>query len=192
MRREVGDKHGIANCLINLGELARCQGDYATTEQLSREGLSICLEMGDKPGIFNALINLGHAARQVGDLEEAQTLFMDSLDVLRDLEDKQGYVTLLIALAGLARSQGQHRKAAVLLGAAGALLESIGARLYAPTSFEYEQHIEATRAAPGASAWSSAWEEGRALTPERALEEIRSQSQAILRTRDMGSDSKKL
>src|SRR5207237_4588528 len=51
IRRELGDKQGIAASLSNLGNVAAERGDYATAHSLHEEGLAIRRELGDKRGI---------------------------------------------------------------------------------------------------------------------------------------------
>src|SRR5579871_6424352 len=51
IRRELGDKNGIADSLSNLGEMAKEQGDYAAARALYEESLAIRRELGDKYGI---------------------------------------------------------------------------------------------------------------------------------------------
>ncbi len=60
IKRELGDKQGIASSLNNLGNVADDQGDYANARSLHEESLAIKRELGDKRGIASSLNNLVH------------------------------------------------------------------------------------------------------------------------------------
>ncbi len=66
------------------------------------------------------------------------------------------------------------RQAARLLGAADALLERIStSRPAGARSTDYGNHVRAARAALGDDAFTAAWSEGCALTPDAATAEAR-------------------
>src|SRR3712207_5968669 len=56
--RDLGDKAGIAESLLNLGRAARYQGDYARATALFEESLALARDLGDKAGIADSLLNL--------------------------------------------------------------------------------------------------------------------------------------
>jgi len=71
------------------------------------------------------------------------------------------------ALSGVALHTGQAQRAARLLGAAQALLDSIGALLDPADLKEYRLNEQAARAQLGEVAFLAAWAEGRTMTPEQ-------------------------
>ena len=75
----------------------------------------------------------------------------------------------LEGLAGVAGFQGEPVRAAGLWGAAEGLRGAIGASLPDIDRRMYERYRCAVRARVGGDAWTAAWEEGRAMTPERAI-----------------------
>ena len=65
--REVGDKQGIADALVKIGNAATEGGDYTTASGLYEEALAIWHELEDGHGIARALISLGWVALRPGD-----------------------------------------------------------------------------------------------------------------------------
>jgi DNA-binding NarL/FixJ family response regulator len=72
-------------------------------------------------------------------------------------------------LSGVAASQGHPERAARLMGAAEALLETIGARLDPADFVEYTRKVSDVRDLLGTSAFSAAWSAGRAMPVEQAI-----------------------
>ncbi len=59
IRREIGDRAGIASALNSLGLIAYEQGSYASANALYEECLALCRELGHTIGIAVSLNNLG-------------------------------------------------------------------------------------------------------------------------------------
>jgi hypothetical protein len=79
----------------------------------------------------------------------------------------------LEGLAVVAGMRGEAEHSARLLGAAGRLLEEAGASVYnyyKPDRSLYERTTANVRSRLGERAFGEAWAEGRAMTPERAVE----------------------
>src|SRR5438105_4121141 len=74
IRRELGDRPGIAASLNNLGLVAFEQGDYPAARALYEESLAIRRELGDRRGIALSLGNLGTVAFEQGDHLAARAL----------------------------------------------------------------------------------------------------------------------
>ncbi len=169
--RELRDQRGMALALGNLGIVTMEQGDYAGARGLQEESLSICRELGDRRGIAVALNNLGLVAWSQGDYVAARGLDEESLLLFRELGERRGIAYTLEALAALAAAEGTPRRAARLWGAAEQLREEIGSALPPNNLKEREQQVAASRAALADDiAFDAAWEEGRALTLDQAMD----------------------
>jgi hypothetical protein len=73
-------------------------------------------------------------------------------------------------LAAVAEARGESRRAARLVGAAEALLESAGIPIYAQVDRELLQRVaDAARERLGGRAWTAAREERRAMSSEGAV-----------------------
>ena len=89
-----------------------------------------------------------------------------------EIGDNSNIAYCLEGLAAAAASEGRLERAGGLWGAAEALLEKIevAAYIYAPHRSVYQGQVRAARARLDEAAWQTAWTEGRAMTPERAIE----------------------
>ena len=168
--RELKDKRGIANSLHNLGNVIYSQGDFGQARALYEESLALFREMGDKWGAAQVLNNLGMAAYRRQDYETARTLYEESLAICRDLSDKRGIAETLEAFAPLKATQSQPERAARLWGAAEALREALHSPLSPNEREEYDRNVTAARAAFGEEAFAAAWQQGRDMTIEQAIE----------------------
>ena len=108
IRREIGDRLGIAHSLSNLGLVANEEGDYGGARVLYEESLAIRREIGDRLGIAHSLSNLGLVAKDLGDYESARALYEESLAIDRELGDKQGIAIALVNLGLLLGVYGDY------------------------------------------------------------------------------------
>jgi predicted ATPase/class 3 adenylate cyclase len=69
---EFGDRRGVSNMLITMGETVRQRGDYAAAAELYQEALAIAREIGEHTGQIICLNNLGGAHLGLGDYAEAE------------------------------------------------------------------------------------------------------------------------
>jgi predicted ATPase/transcriptional regulator with XRE-family HTH domain len=111
MRRELGDKQGVASALNNLSLVAHSQGNFAQVEALQEESLALKRELGDRWGIASSLGNLGVLAHAQGNYERSWALHEESLAIRRDLGDKLGIALALGNLGVVALSLGRHAEA---------------------------------------------------------------------------------
>jgi predicted ATPase len=114
LRREFGDKQGIATSLNNLGMVASTQGDNARAVALHAESLSLYRELGDKMGIATSLDDLGVVAYMQGDYTQATDLHEESLALRRVLGERQGIAWSLTNLGLVSYMQGDYPRAVAL------------------------------------------------------------------------------
>ncbi|HEY1437015.1 MAG TPA: tetratricopeptide repeat protein [Casimicrobiaceae bacterium] len=167
--RELGDRWSIATSLNNLGDVAYAQGDYPAARALYEEGLAIMRELGEPKSVANALNGLGLVVCQQGDFASARALYEESLVIRRELGDRWGIAYSLEGLAALAAALGSYVGAARSWGVAERLREEIGAPVPPYERLRYDQTVAAARAGDDA-AFERAWQEGRALTLEQAID----------------------
>ena len=116
------------------------------------------------------LRNLAVAAFRQGDYDRAAALLEESLIVLRELGEKQFITRSLEYLAAVASMQGDLERAARLFGAGEALREAAGASVLPFYHADYERGVAAARAGLDERSFAAAWERGRAMTLEEAIE----------------------
>jgi predicted ATPase/Tfp pilus assembly protein PilF len=169
LRREVGDTQGVAQSLNNLGTVLRRVGDPATAYALHDEALEIFRELGDRWSASVCLANMGLAELNRGEYDEARSLLKESLETFRELGVKNGVATSLNGLGGVAAQTGEARHAALLFGAAEALLERVGVPLPPPEKDERDRSAATARETLGEAEFARAWREGRLMGQERAI-----------------------
>ena len=97
-------------------------------------------------------------------------LLRQALILWRDLADLRDVGVGLDGLALAAAAQGQMRRAARLFGAATAVRERPGLIGNPIREDDHARAVEATRSSLGEAGFVAAWEEGRALSLELAIE----------------------
>jgi predicted ATPase/class 3 adenylate cyclase/Tfp pilus assembly protein PilF len=178
--RELGDTDGISRGLNNLGEVARMEGDYEKARNYYEEALALSRRAGNKFGVGITLLNVGQVAQHEGRNDEAAELFKEGLTFAVELGYLHRVAGALGGLAAVAVSRGQAQRAARLYGAEEALREAVGIPLDAPDRVQYEVNLAAGRAQLDEATWQEAWEEGRAMSVEQAIEYARERPAADL------------
>jgi hypothetical protein len=94
---------------------------------------------------------------------------------------KAAIATSLAGFAGLAVAQGQLIRGVRLFGAVQAILQALAWRLPPADDEVYERYMASARTQLSEEAFNAAWDEGRALTMEQAIDYalIASQSQPL-------------
>jgi len=173
LERETGDRQRLAVSLNNLGGVALQQGDSAGARDLFTESLALRRAVGDQWGIANSLLNLSEAAYDQGAYAEALALSGESLLLRRELGDQPG---LALCLEGAARAWAAHGRpevAAVLLGGAERLRETIGVPVPPSARRVYQQALAAAQSALGEAAFAATRAGGRSLSLAQLAEQAR-------------------
>jgi class 3 adenylate cyclase/tetratricopeptide (TPR) repeat protein len=68
---ELGDRRGVSNMLITMGETARQRGDYTAAVKLYQDALAIARDIGERTGEIICLNNLGGVRLGLGDHDAA-------------------------------------------------------------------------------------------------------------------------
>jgi predicted ATPase/class 3 adenylate cyclase len=171
IRRSLGDLGGIAASLGMLGNVSFADGDLVSARKLHEESLALGRKLGDRIGTGTSLGNLGNVAIERHDYPVARALHEESLAIRRQLGDWQGIADSLEGLAAVASAPVGSLRAARVWGAAARLREEVGAPLPRIELPVYERRVAAARVALGDdAAFDRAWQEGRALTLEQAIE----------------------
>jgi predicted ATPase len=126
IRRENGDRRGVAGSLHNLGELLLDQGEYGQARALYEESLSINREMGNQDWEANNLNSLGRVASWLGDDASAKSFYEQGLVLYRSLGDLQGISIALNNLGANLSNQDDIRGALACYEEALAVGRSIG------------------------------------------------------------------
>jgi predicted ATPase/DNA-binding SARP family transcriptional activator len=170
LARDVGDDRIAALAINNLGDLSLTLGEYERAGPLFEESLELLRARGDTANVARSLFNLGAVSLMLGRTDEAESLFGESVERARAVEDKEDLVWCLEGYAGLAAATEDGQRAAMLLGAAEALLEEMGAA-FKPFERQLHGSTEArARALCGEVSFAEATRRGASMTLDQALD----------------------
>jgi non-specific serine/threonine protein kinase len=118
-----------------------------------------------------ALVNLGRIELQMdGDVARTSSLFADGLRLAKERGDKRVAAECIQGVAAVAGLNGDESEAARLLGAAEALLESIGAHPSPAEIAIADRFAPPAKESLGEDQFAAEWAAGRALPPEQAID----------------------
>jgi predicted ATPase/DNA-binding CsgD family transcriptional regulator len=167
---QIGSKEGIADSLLELSFTSIEQGDKNKAREQAERGLSLFREIDDQWGVASTLLCLAKVVLLQGDASTAQTLTEESLAISIELGYLGGTAACLEQLAEIAAAQEWLVWAALLWGAAEKIRETTAIALGSTERAEYERAVNAVRNKLGDETFSSAWLQGRKMTPEQAFE----------------------
>lgn len=170
LRRELDSGRGVAACLEHLGNLAWRTGDFEGAHSMLQESLSIRRDLGHRLGIASSLQGLGDLARAKGEWERAAARYREAVRIRSDVRHRLGLVQCLERLAICAARRGDKERPAKLFGAAAAFRDVISAVLPPAERESVETEIASVRFALGLEAFEGAWQEGREMPLEEAIE----------------------
>ncbi|MDQ4129273.1 MAG: hypothetical protein M3151_15225, partial [Actinomycetota bacterium] len=161
----------VGYALRNLGEVARHRGEYGRAALLGMESLSLFREVADEWHIASTLAWLGRITLYTSDdLEAAAAFFREGLMVAKRIEDGECAALCLEGFAGLAGARAQGARSAQLYGATEALREAVGVPLSPVDRPDHDHTVAAARAQLDEAVWRTAWDEGKAMSLEEAVE----------------------
>ena len=167
--RELGDKD-ISSIQKELALIDLDQGNYERAKNTLEKSLETNRELGDKLGMAWRLTFLGLIADHQDDYEGAIKLYKESLTLFLEMGDKRNIPRCLIGLALVARKQGQHERAARLFASAEVMRRNLGTPVTPPYRDDHDKGLAAVHAELGKEAFERAWEEGKAMSTEEAVE----------------------
>jgi non-specific serine/threonine protein kinase len=192
---ESGEVWTAAQTHTWLGTVLLLQGEHELAVPRFEEGLALARRIGDRTGIYNALYTLAQVALVQGKLEVAIGSFEEGMSLSEEMGDRANVAYCLEGLATAAGAQGEAERAARLFGAARGLLETIGVPVwtsYKPDRSLYERTMNDLRARLGEAVFEAAEADGRAMTPEQAVEYALAGPPAVLPIDTAGLSSREL
>jgi predicted ATPase/class 3 adenylate cyclase len=154
----------------DLADILVWRGDFAVGVPMLDEALTRLRQTGADWLILLVLNQRGHAALAERDLPRAAGCFRESITVAQTIQQTRATLGAVHGLAGVALALGQAERAAGLLGAVGAVRESLG--MGRITQKHHGERITVdTRAALEDVDFERAWSVGQALSLEEAVAE---------------------
>ena len=167
--RKADDRTILAGALTGLGYLALREDDNEEASNRSREAAALWGELHRDDQVAIALINLGSALFAQGKLLEARAALERGLRLAVELRDKEDIAYCLDGLAAVEATGGDHRRAALLLGAADAIREATGT-LREPYERVVSERMRAKLRRALGGEYDGAVASGRTLGAEQAAE----------------------
>jgi predicted ATPase len=169
--RRLGNRRGAALALGFLGQVDFHLGEYQAARRNYEESLASLREQGGPPVLAMLLTFLAELNSTQGDHASARALYLEALHTQRQTGDRLSIAASLEGLALVALRLDEHERAARVWGGAERLREEIGAPLAPVDRSRYDRNLSAVRAAlTDQSVFDKAWQEGRAMTLEQAIE----------------------
>jgi tetratricopeptide (TPR) repeat protein len=126
--REVGDKFGAAECLMQLSGLAQDDNNYQQAIIYAEEQLALRKEIGDQDGIATALLYLGNSVFLQSDHQRAIAMLEESLAIFRELGNKWAIGITLSTYGDIWLWQGSYERAIKIYAEALAFAQDLGDR----------------------------------------------------------------
>jgi len=126
--REIGDKFGIAECLLNLtGAVINEDNDYEQAILFAEEHLALRREIGDLDGIATALTILGDLAFfSQDDYQKAIALYQEGIATFHNVGDKWAAGTNLASYGDIYLWHGNYEQATKILEEAKVAAQEFG------------------------------------------------------------------
>jgi predicted ATPase/DNA-binding CsgD family transcriptional regulator len=167
--RAIGDADATVSAQKNLAYAMWLRGEAGTAVDLLMEALALAREHGIAWILPSMHTVLGFASTDLGDYERAATFLHESLLLGRARGNLTDLIDATEGLAKLAAATGQMRQAASLFGAAAARRDEGGIAMV-PLELKYfEPIMNDVRDALGADAYTTAWTQGRSLSPDETI-----------------------
>ena len=164
----LSDSNGISWAPAWLGCVAYRAGDLQQAQALMEAGLANFV--GAPSELIFALFSRADVARAQGDWAYAAEVYARGLKLALDQGGQPDLPPFLEALAKLALATTLPNRAARLLGAADALRRRIGMPIPPVEQADYDQALAQARDQLGPAAFAAAWDDGRALGWEQAVD----------------------
>ena len=162
--RNVGDRLGVADTLVLLGEALVYHGEVERARVVLEEHRALRRELGEISGSAYAPMQLGLAVLAQAQYAEAKALFLESLETPQVQPNRHFAVVCLEQLARVAAAEQDLKRAVRIFGAAAALRKGLGMPLSRAERHHYYEHtITLLCDQLGNEAFAAAWAEGRAM-----------------------------
>jgi tetratricopeptide (TPR) repeat protein len=162
IRREIGDKSGIGWLFQRLGEIARYEGFYDRAQALYEEALRLHRELASNGGVTATITSMGYLALNQGNFLQARSLFKEGIS-----QNLGNQILNALCLIGLAGAVIDPVKAARWLGAADSIFKQSSSFI---DRVDRDRILTAVHAQINESAFAVAWEAGRSMLLDQAIE----------------------
>jgi non-specific serine/threonine protein kinase len=161
---------GRANALHVLGVAAQMAGNLSQARAFMTERMALARALGQYGGIASEAVNLALVEYQLGDLDRTEALTREALEIASQREDEWMFPYMLSRLAAVAAQRREPNRAAMLIGAAEAMMTAQGAAWPPDERPSYEQTVSMLATSMGSAEFENARGGGRTLGTHEAVE----------------------
>lgn len=171
IRKEIRYDLGITELLALLSYVAVSRREYSKAIGLVEEYMPLVKTLGDQRGTAVLYHTSAYALLGLGDYETCVEHFSNSLTLTKEVGDRQGIGWSLTGFAEVELVRHHPLRAARLLGAAEALLQSLGIppAEHAIDREMYLHTVSATREMLGETRFDEEWAGGRTMSTDQAI-----------------------
>jgi tetratricopeptide (TPR) repeat protein len=168
--KELGSMTCIPHPLGLLGQMSLKQGEWTLARTQLEESLAICQEIGARDDAVDQLLALARVAVAQGDLAAAHRRYQECLALQQEMDYWLTLPDCLEGLAAIMVGKGIPLQAVEMWGVAAARREAVGTPMHPVDRADYEQAVAARREL-GEEAFAAAWNAGRMMPLEQAIDE---------------------
>lgn len=170
MRIEAGPQWSTSMLPFGIARLLGLLGDVEGARTQFELAADTAQEMGNMRIVYSCWSELAHILRRHGEIDEALQGYKKVLPKWRELGHRAAVAHELECIAFILSQKDQPERAVTLLGAAGALRESIDSTMTPAERIEYDKVISTLRSQLGEDKFKQLWNAGRALSMDQAIE----------------------
>jgi predicted ATPase/DNA-binding CsgD family transcriptional regulator len=168
--RRLGNEAGIALSLFYLGMTRLHRGDLSPARAKFEEALDLYRKLDDGFWINACLVHLGYIDCEEGEYAAARSRLLQTNETMPLGRIPWGATYVLDGFARLAAAQGEAVRALRLGGATDALRQTYGVTIGPTEQAAFRRRLEPAWLALGEQAGETAWERGRSMTLEEAVD----------------------
>ena len=170
LARRLHDRELTAKTLHRLACVEHDLQNYPAARMLFEESLTLARKLSYRDLLSAVLYSLGKTAAAQEDYAFARDCFAERLAISVQAGDRPGLFYTLDAVAAMLAAQGQAFRAVTLFSVAQTLRESL--LMPPPPDIVSETpRLQSARAALGEAQFAQAWEKGRLLSLEEAIDQ---------------------
>lgn|GEM_PF-245137 len=114
-----GDYHGIAICMINIGDTYRSGKDYVKAEEYLGEGLQRIIKIGDKVWEATSYKYIGWLYKDKGEIKKAKDFLTKAYNLYESIGAKESAQDALFSLLNVESQKTKKLYAGIEIGAKG-------------------------------------------------------------------------
>jgi tetratricopeptide (TPR) repeat protein len=168
------DRDGRSSATHVLAAAEQMAGNFQTARELMVQRMVMARELGNYAAVAVEASNLSMVERQLGHLDEAEALAREALQIARQRGDEWMIPYVLNGLAAIALERQAFKRAATLIGAAEAIMDTQHASWPPDERPHYEKTVSRLAQEMGVKQFELARAAGHALPMGEALDLARS------------------